>query len=158
MWDSMALFGRLSSSSDRIKSFMPLIFRRCSRTNKYNGLIIYKVPDTPPPKLSSVPEGVSNMFEGGRGSDRGQFDAPTAIAVDPNGNVLIADTGNGRIEKFSPTGTFCLWEQRNRFDNRRTNGIAIDHAGNIYVAEIGSKHRVQKLAPDGKCHRRVERP
>ncbi|HXM29281.1 MAG TPA: NHL repeat-containing protein, partial [Chthoniobacterales bacterium] len=29
------------------------------------------------------------------------------------------------------------------------NGIAIDHTGNIYVAEIGSKHRVQKLGPDG---------
>src|SRR5207244_6974477 len=29
------------------------------------------------------------------------------------------------------------------------NGIAIDHTDNIYVAEIGSKHRVQKLGPDG---------
>jgi DNA-binding beta-propeller fold protein YncE len=28
------------------------------------------------------------------------------------------------------------------------NGIAIDHSGNIYVAE-GSNHRVQKLEPDG---------
>jgi DNA-binding beta-propeller fold protein YncE len=29
------------------------------------------------------------------------------------------------------------------------NGIAIDRAGNIYVAEVASNHRVQKLAPDG---------
>ena len=25
----------------------------------------------------------------------------------------------------------------------------MDRSGNIYVAEIGSKHRVQKLGPDG---------
>ena len=46
------------------------------------------------------------MFEGGKGTGKGQFDSPTAMAVDPNGNILIADTGNGRIEKFSPTGYF----------------------------------------------------
>jgi DNA-binding beta-propeller fold protein YncE len=108
-------------------------------------MVIYKVPDTPPPKLSSLPEGVTNMFEGGRGSGKGEFDSPTAMAVDPSGNILVADTGNGRIEKFSPNGTFVtsigLFEA--------PNGIAIDHAGNIYVAEIGSKHRIQKLGPDG---------
>jgi DNA-binding beta-propeller fold protein YncE len=27
--------------------------------------------------------------------------------------------------------------------------VAVDRAGNIYVAEIGSKHRVRKLGPDG---------
>jgi len=93
-----------------------------------------------------VPEGVTNMFEGGRGSGKGEFDSPTAMAVDRNGNFLIADTGNGRIEKFSPTGTFVT--SIGQFE--APNGIAIDHNGNIYVAEIGSKHRVQKLAPDGK--------
>ena len=46
------------------------------------------------------------MFEGGKERDKGQFDSPTAMAVDPNGNILVADTGNGRIEKFSPTGNF----------------------------------------------------
>jgi len=86
------------------------------------------------------------MFDGGKGHGKGQFDSPSAIAVDPNGNVLIADTGNGRIEKFSPTGTFVT--SIGQFE--APNGIAVDRGGNIYVAEIGSKHRVQKLATDGK--------
>jgi DNA-binding beta-propeller fold protein YncE len=97
------------------------------------------------PDLKSIAKGPPTMFEGGKGRGNGQFDSPAAMAVDPNGNFLIADTGNGRIEKFSPTGTFVtsigLFEA--------PNGIAIDRGGNIYVAEIGSKHRVQKLGPDG---------
>src|SRR5262249_10423023 len=60
-------------------TYFPKVFE--DRQNKYNSLIIYKIPDTPPASLSSSPEGVSNLFDGGRGSDRGQFDAPTGIAV-----------------------------------------------------------------------------
>jgi len=59
----ITLFARLHSSSDRIKSFMPPIFPKVHDATNYNGMVIYKVPDTPPPKLSSLPEGVSNMFE-----------------------------------------------------------------------------------------------
>ena len=102
-------------------------------------------PGAVPPQLRSLPEGVSNMFEGGRGTGKGEFDSPTGMAVDPSGNILVADTGNGRIEKFSPNGTFVT--SIGQFE--APNGIAIDHTGNIYVAEIGSKHRVQKLGPDG---------
>ncbi len=120
-------------------------FPKVHEATNYNGMVIYKVPDTPPPKLSSLPEGVTNMFEGGRGSGKGEFDAPTAIALDANGNILIADTNNGRIQKFSPNGTFLA--SIGQFE--APNGIAVDGAGNIYVAEIGSKHRVQKLGPDG---------
>src|SRR6266540_4362630 len=121
-------------------------FPKVHEATNYNGMVIYKVPDTPPPKLSSLPEGVTNMFEGGRGTGKGEFDSPTAIAVDPTGNVLVAHTNNGRIEKFAPTGTFVT--SIGQFE--APNGIATDRAGNIYVAEIGSKHRVQKLAPDGR--------
>ena len=102
-------------------------------------------PDTAPPQFSRLPESATTMFEGGKGTEDGQFDSPTGVAVDGNGNVLVADSGNGRIEKFSPTGTFVT--SIKQFE--APNGIAIDHAGNIYVAEIGSKHRVQKLGPDG---------
>jgi DNA-binding beta-propeller fold protein YncE len=120
-------------------------FPKVYDATNYNGMVIYKVPDTPPPKLSSVPEGVSNMFQGSRGSGKGEFDSPTAMAVDPSGNILVADTGNGRIEKFSPTGAFLT----SIGQLEAPNGVAIDHAGNIYVAEIGSRHRVQKRGPDG---------
>ena len=102
-------------------------------------------PDAPSVQLGSVGKGVPSMFEGGKGTQDGEFDSPTGIAVDASGNILVADTGNGRIEKFSPNGTFVT--SIGQFE--APNGIAIDHAGNTYVAEIGSKHRVEKLAPDG---------
>src|SRR5438552_4314338 len=128
-------------------TYFPKVFE----DNRYNGLVIYKVPDTPPPKFSSMPEGVTNAFEGGRGAGKGEFDSPTGIAVDANGNILVADTNNGRLEKSSATGTFL-----STIGIKGTgygllvapNGTAIDRAGNIYVADAGN-HRVQKLAADG---------
>src|SRR5262249_23293826 len=63
-------------------------------------------PDTLPALLGSPVEGVASMFEGGKGTEVGEFDSPTGIAVDYNGNVLVTDTGNDRIAKFSPTGAF----------------------------------------------------
>src|SRR5437773_2933896 len=129
-------------------SYFPKVFE----DSRYNGLVIYKVPDTAPPKLSSLPEGVTNVLEGGRGAGKGELDSPTGIAVDASGNILVADTGNGRIEKFSPSGTFVstIGSKGNGYGQLgEQNGIAIDRSGNIYVAEVASNHRVQKLAPDG---------
>jgi sugar lactone lactonase YvrE len=116
---------------------------------------VRSLPPTPldkvPEQLSSLPEG-ANMFEGGLGTDEGQFHSPTGMCVDGNGNILVADTGNGRVEKFSPIGTFLSFigaKGSGQGQLADPNGIAIDRSGNIYVAEIGSKHCVQKLGPDG---------
>ncbi len=134
------------------QEFYATYFPKVFEDSRYNGLVIYKVPDTPPPKLSSLPESVSNMFEGGKGADKGEFDSPIGIAVDPSGNILVADTNNGRIEKFSSTGAFLSiigMKGSGHGQLGEPNGIAVDRAGNIYVAEVASNHRVQKLAPDG---------
>jgi len=110
------------------------------------------VPDKPPPNLRALPEAVSNMFEGGRGTGKGEFDSPTGIAVDRNGNFFVADTNNGRIEKFSPTGAFLDVigiKGSGQGLLGAPNGIAVDSTGNIYVADA-SNHRVQKRSADGK--------
>lgn len=39
------------------------------------------------------------------GSAPGQLDTPTSLAVDPEGNVFVVDSGNRRVQKFDPDGT-----------------------------------------------------
>jgi len=130
-------------------TYFPKVFE--DKQNRYNSLTIYKVPEAAPPQLSFLPENATSMFEGGRGTGKGQFDAPHGIAADSKGNIFIADTNNGRIEKFSPNGVFItsLGIKGTGYGQLgEPNGIAIDRAGNIYVADA-SNHRVQKLGPDG---------
>jgi DNA-binding beta-propeller fold protein YncE len=103
------------------------------------------------PEFTSVGQTPTNTFQGGKGIGRGQFDSPTGIAVDGSGNVLVADTNNSRIEKFSATGTFLGilgTKGTGHGQLRNPNGIAVDRMSNIYVADA-SNHCVQKLAPDG---------
>jgi DNA-binding beta-propeller fold protein YncE len=114
----------------------------------------YKIPESLAPGLAH--EGSAKppvtAFQGGRGDGKGQFNSPRAIAIDGTGNIYVADTDNGRIEKFSPSGVFITsmgTKAKGIGQLEAPNGIAIDRAGNIYVAEIGPKHRVRKLGADG---------
>lgn len=43
---------------------------------------------------------------GSEGDQAGQFRNPSGIAIDPEGNVYIADTGNNRVQKFDRYGRF----------------------------------------------------
>ncbi len=42
------------------------------------------------------------------GEEPGEFDEPQGVAVDGEGNLYVADTGNHRIQKFNPAGDFVL--------------------------------------------------
>ena len=74
------------------------------------------------------------------------FFNPTGIAVDANGNVYVADSGNNAIRKITMPGVVVstlagsgLVGANNAvgtsasFDN--PNGVAVDAAGNVYVAD-----------------------
>ncbi len=139
--------------------------------NRYDGLIIYKVPanlsDVPPSLLqksavadvdTSVP--ASNAFEGGQGKERGQFDKPRGIALDGQGNLYVADLGNARIQKFSPEGNFLAAIGKpgtGEGELREPNGITVDTAGNIYVADA-LNHRLIRFKSDGTFEKQWSGP
>ncbi|HVF48321.1 MAG TPA: NHL repeat-containing protein [Pyrinomonadaceae bacterium] len=50
----------------------------------------------------------ASAFTGGSGTEPGRFHFPHGLALDAEQNIYIADTGNGRIQKFSPTGRFLI--------------------------------------------------
>lgn len=73
------------------------------------------------------------------------------MAVDPAGNVYVADFGNHRIQKFDGSGSFLLeWGGLGEETGRLNNPIrlACDAAGDVYVADHHN-HRIQKFTPSG---------
>jgi sugar lactone lactonase YvrE len=51
-------------------------------------------------------EGNLSFTFGGKGSGNGLFNAPLGITSDGQGNVYVADSGNRRVQIFSPRGQF----------------------------------------------------
>lgn len=75
---------------------------------------------------------------GSFGTDDGQFDHPRGIAVDSDGNVYVADSGNNRIQKFTSTGIFLdKWGQPGNGEGQLINPayIAIDSNNDFYITE-----------------------
>jgi ribosomal protein L7/L12/sugar lactone lactonase YvrE len=72
---------------------------------------------------------------GGEGNGPGLFDDPRLVAVDPAGDVFVADYSDGRVQKFDVSGKFrFLW---NIGDDSYLNGLGADRSGNVYVLNHG---------------------
>ena len=75
---------------------------------------------------------------GSSGTGDGQFNGPDGIAVDPLGNIYVADTGNNRIQKFESGGKFITkWgSDGTGYEQLHTpRDISAGPLGNIYVAD-----------------------
>ncbi|TGM80765.1 6-bladed beta-propeller [Leptospira bouyouniensis] len=83
---------------------------------------------------------------GGPGKGPGLFRGPSSICFDPSGNLYVADSGNGRIQKFNAKGQFVL-EILGIGNSKLINpsGITID-ANKLYVVD---KDKLQVLIFDG---------
>jgi sugar lactone lactonase YvrE len=88
-----------------------------------------------------------------------RFNDPAGVAADSTGNIFVADTGNGTIRKIRPdgfAGAFAgLAGNFGSSNGTGTNarffapqGIAIDTAGNLYVADTANA-TVRRISPAG---------
>jgi sugar lactone lactonase YvrE len=90
----------------------------------------------------------------GAGAGLSNLNAPQGVAVDDDGRVYIADTGNNRVLVFSPPFNGPLGPgaeiviggsgaiSATTLD--RPAGVAIDEGGNLYVADVNN-HRVLRF-------------
>jgi sugar lactone lactonase YvrE len=87
-----------------------------------------------------------------------RFNLPRYVAVDSAGNVYVADMSNHRIRMISSTGNVTtlagsdtagfLDEQGAVARFSSPNGVAVDSAGNVYVADANT-NRIRKISPAG---------
>src|SRR5439155_9250869 len=85
---------------------------------------------------------------GGPGSGEGQFNFITALAVDEQGNVYVADFENTRIQQFDARGQFVTqWPTE---PPAGPKGIAPDSAGHVHVlSNFHHDHYIQKFDTSG---------
>jgi len=75
------------------------------------------------------------------GSLPGQLKAPKGIAITSGGNVWVADTGNNRIQKFSPSGAVLNTNSGEGTEPgklKEPQAITVAPDGSIWVADTGN--------------------
>jgi streptogramin lyase len=112
-----------------------------------------------------TPAGVASTLAGmpgeigqvnGNGSNA-RFAFPASVAVDPSGNVYVAEPSPSTIRKITPSGDVSTVASL-YFSNipggtpvaARPEGLAVDYAGTIYVAGTGI-HVIIKVTPSGEA-------
>lgn len=95
--------------------------------------------------------GKPNLFDGP--GTAAAFDTPSALAVDHDGNLYIADTGNNAVRRLRPDGTVDTLalppEAERRPALRRPVGLAVTRDGYLYiVASAGG--RILQMTPTGE--------
>lgn len=94
---------------------------------------------------------------------KAQLNQPLGIALDSSGNVYIADSLNNVVRMVSTSGIITTVAGNGSYDYtgdggpaieatmRRPYGVAVDKAGNIYIADNGN-HAVRQVTLDGNIN------
>lgn len=80
---------------------------------------------------------------GKAGTAQGQFLYPYGIGALPNGHILVAETGNFRIQELSPKGQFIqtFIPKNNKIGLQKPGPLYIDSKGHVYIGDLAA-HQV----------------
>ncbi|MGO9196800.1 MAG: putative Ig domain-containing protein [Acidimicrobiales bacterium] len=90
-----------------------------------------------------------NVVFGAQGSGEGQFEDPTGLAADSDGNVWVSDADNSRVEEFSSIGTYLSQFGAEGSGDGELNvpvGLCVSSAGVLSVADLNN-NRVEQFGP-----------
>ena len=101
------------------------------------------------------------LFKFGKaGSGVGELFQPTNIALGPDGDVYVAETGNFRVQRFKSDGTHVrFYGEVGNVPGAfaRPKGVAVDRDGRIYVADAAFQN-VQVFENSGRLLMDFGRP
>jgi sugar lactone lactonase YvrE len=101
-------------------------------------------------RLSRNDGSLLNSF-GSFGSAAGQFNDPQSLDVAPNGDIIVVDTYNNRVQVFTSSGLFKYMFGVYGTGDAQFNyphGIAVDDGGYIYVSDTRNS-RYQRFSSKG---------
>ncbi|BES91240.1 NHL repeat [Nesidiocoris tenuis] len=109
-------------------------------------------PSGRPPPQCYMDTARPKMIIGSEGEKDGQLCRPWGVCCDQEGNIIVADRSNNRIQMFKSDGTFLRkfgshGSEPGCFD--RPAGVAVDPMGRIVVTDKDN-HRVQIFTNDGQ--------
>jgi DNA-binding beta-propeller fold protein YncE len=97
-----------------------------------------------------------------------QLSNPSGVALDPKGNLYIADTGDNEVRKLAPDGTITRFAGDGNYcasppdcgdGNPATiaqltqpSTVATDVGGDVYIADKGD-NEIRRVTPDGRITR-----
>ncbi len=128
----------------------------CSKKNGPDPITTLAIPTTT--ATVSTFAGNGDMGSANGFGNVASFSVPLAVAADAAGNVYIADLGNNLIRKINVNGIVSTLAGTGAAGAANgpgidasfsaPNGVAVDAAGNVYVADYGN-NLIRKITPDG---------
>ena len=112
-----------------------------------------------------TPDGIVSNFAGSQEghvdglADAAAFNTPSGLAIDADGNIYVADTGNNVIRKITVQGTVSTLAGNGKAGYQDGNaaeaqfngpvGVAVDKTGKVFVADTYND-RIRVIGLDGQ--------